>query len=308
MACASRAAANTYPSRPIRFIVPYGPSGYGDTLSRLVGQRMAEVLRQPLVIENRPGAGTIIGTEAAAKAEPDGYTILLISTTHTINPSLIRSLPFDLQRDFAPVAMMATSPFVLVVSNDVPVRTVEELVALARRRPGDLNYASTGQGSSHHLTAELFCSQAGISMEHVPYRGTGPAIADMLAGRIQVLFTSTVTALPFTRDGRLRALGVTSRARIAAAPEIPSIAEAGLPEFEASSWLGVLVPARTPGTVVAQLNDAIARATREREVVAALVHEGAEAPAYSPAEFGAFIRSETEKWGRVVRERRISVE
>lgn len=302
------ARADTYPSRPVRFLVPYAPGGYGDTVSRLVGRKLAEYFRQPFTVENRPGAGAIIGTEAAAKSDPDGYTILQVSTTHTINPSLVRSLPFNFQRDFAPVALLATSPFMLIVPADLPVRSVGDLITLARQRPGSLNYASTGQGSSHHLTAELFCAQAGVTMEHVPYRGTPPAIADMLAGRVQVLFTSTIVALPYVRDGRLRALGVTSRNRIAAAPEVPSIAESGLPDYEASSWIGVVVPARTAPEIIARLNEAIIRATREPDVIALLSQEGAEAPPLSPAEFGDLIRVETEKWAALIRERGITVE
>ncbi|MBR0652032.1 tripartite tricarboxylate transporter substrate binding protein [Roseomonas terrae] len=305
---AGPARADTYPNRPVRFLVPYGPGGYGDTVSRLVGRKLAEYLRQPFTVENRPGAGAIIGTEAAAKADPDGYTILQVSTTHTINPSLVRTLPFNFQRDFAPVALLATSPFMLVVPADLPVRSVADLIALARQRPGGLNYASTGHGSSHHLTAELFCAQAGVTMEHVPYRGTAPAIADMLAGRVQVLFTSTIVALPPVREGRLRALGVTSRNRIAAAPDVPSIAEAGLPEYEASSWIGVVVPTRTAPEIVERLNAAIIRANREPDVMALLAQEGADAPPLSPVQFGDLIRAETEKWATLIRERGITAE
>jgi tripartite-type tricarboxylate transporter receptor subunit TctC len=299
---ASTPARAAYPEKPIRFVVPYGSGGPSDTLSRLVGKGLTKNLGHTVVIDLRPGASTIIGTEIAARALPDGYTILTVSTTHTMNPALFRKLPYDPVKDFTPVTMMAATPFVLCVHPSVPARTVPELVALAKAKPGGLAYASGGTGSSLHLTAELFNGLAQVKMVHVPYKGAGPAFIDLVSGQVQLLFSSSVSSLPYVKGGRVRALAVTSLARSAAAPDVPTVAESGFPGFESSSWFGVLAPARTPVAIVSRLQREIATVLREPENNDVLLGLGAEPGGMPAAEFGAYFASEIVKWGKVVRD------
>jgi tripartite-type tricarboxylate transporter receptor subunit TctC len=294
-------AAQNYPDKPIRLIVPFGPGGPGDILGRLIGKKLTETLGQPVVVDNRAGASTIIGTEIAAKSSPDGYTLLLISTTHAVNPSLFSKLPYDPIKDFAPVTMVASTPFMLVINPTVPVNSVAELVALARSRPGQLNYASSGNGSSIHLTTELFSATARIVMTHVPYKGSGPAFIDLMAGQVQLLFSSTVSSLPHVKNGKVRALAVTSLKRPAALPYVPTIAESGFPGFESSSWFGILVPAKTPQPVIARLLSDTRTALKSAEVNDGLVSQGAEPGGSSSAEFGAYFQAELRKWAKVAK-------
>jgi tripartite-type tricarboxylate transporter receptor subunit TctC len=291
--------AQDYPIRPIRLIVPLSPGGPADTVARLVSSRLPEKLGQQVVVDNRAGGSTIIGTEIVAKAPADGYTLLMMTTTHAINPGVFKQLPFDLVRDFAPVTMTATAPFVIVVHPQVPAKTVKELIAIAQQKPGELNYGTSGTGSSMHLTAELFSSAAKIRMTHVPYKGAGPAFTDVLAGHIQVVFSSAVASLPNVATGKLRALAVTSTKRIASAPALPTVAESGFPGFESSSWNGVMAPARTPRAVVERLNKEIAAVLAQPAVKDALARDGAEPGGDSPGAFGAYIKSEIAKWAAV---------
>lgn len=294
-------AADTYPHKPVRFIVPFGPGGPADTLGRLLGRKLTESLGQSVVVDNRAGASTIIGTELAARSSPDGYTLLMISTTHAVNPSLFPKLPYDPIRDFAPVTMVAATPFMLVIHPTVPANSVAELVALARTKPRLLNYASSGNGSSIHLTTELFSAAAKIEMTHVPYKGSGPAFIDLMAGQVQMLFSSTVSSLPHVKNGKVRGLAVTSLKRPAALPAMPTIAESGYPGFESSSWFGMLVPARTPPPVINRLLAETRLALKSAEVNDALVSQGAEPGGNSPAEFGAYFQAELSKWAKVAK-------
>jgi tripartite-type tricarboxylate transporter receptor subunit TctC len=293
--------AEDYPTKPVRLIVPLSPGGPADTGARLVSARLSEKLGQPVVVDNRAGGSTIIGTEIVAKAPADGYTLLMMTTTHTINPGVFKQLPFDLLRDFAPITMTATAPFVIVVHPQVQAKTVKELIALAQKKPGELNYGTSGAGSSMHLTAELFSSAAKISMTHVPYKGAGPAFIDVLAGHIQVVFSSAVAALPNVATGRLRAIAVTSLKRIASAPALPTVAESGFPGFESSSWNGIMAPARTPRPVVERLNKEIAAVLAQPAVKESLARDGAEPGGESPAAFGAYVKSEIAKWAAVTK-------
>ena len=289
----------TYPDRPIRFIVPFGPGGPGDILARVIGKRLADSLGQPVVIDNRSGASTIIGTELAAKSPPDGHTLLLISTTHAVNPSLFDKLPYDPVRDFAPVTLVASTPFMLVVHPAVPAQSVTELVALAKKKPRSLNYGSSGNGSSIHLTTELFSLAAGVELTHVPYKGSGPAFVDLIGGHIQMLFSSTVSSLPYVTSGKVRALAITSLKRAPSLPSVATVAEAGYAGFEASSWFGILVPAKTPSAVINRLLSDTRAAIQSAEVNDWLISQGAEPGGNSPAEFGAFFQAELGKWAKV---------
>ncbi|MEI6318094.1 MAG: tripartite tricarboxylate transporter substrate binding protein [Pseudomonadota bacterium] len=292
-------AADGYPSKPIRFIVPFGVGGPGDAIGRMVGQKLGEGLGQTVVIDNRSGASTIIGTEVVARSAPDGHTLLLISTTHAVNPSLFKKLPYDPIKDLQPVTMLADTPFMLVIHPSLPARSVAELVKLARSRPGQLNYGSSGNGSSIHLATELFKMAAKVDIGHVPYKGSGPAFADLIGGHIQVLFSSSVSSLPHVNTGKVRGLGLTSAKRVAALPDMPTLSET-FPGFEASSWFGMMVPAGTPDPIVDRLLRESRTALRSPDVNRTLTGQGAEPGGNTPAEFGAFYRSEIRKWAAVI--------
>ena len=284
-----------YPEKPIRFVVPYSPGGPADTLARLVGKGMNKNLGQPVVIDMRPGASTIIGTEIVAKAPADGYSILTVSTTHTVNPSLFKKLPYDPIRDFAPVTMMATTPFMLCINPAVPATSVAELVTLAKSRPGGLAFASGGTGSSLHLTAEMFNGLASINMVHIPYKGAGPAFIDLVSGQAQVLFSGSVSSLPYVKSGRVSALAVTSPKRTAVASNIPTVAESGFPGFESSSWFGVLAPAKTPQAIVLRLQREIAATLKTHDVSETLASLGAEPGGMPSDEFANYFKAEMTK-------------
>ena len=309
--CKSGMAADIpgkFPAQPIRLVVPFGLGGYGDIVARLIGNALAQRLNTQVLVDVRPGASTIIGTEIVARAPADGYTLLLISTTHAVNPSLFKKLPYDPVGDFAPVTLVASTPFALVVNPSLPARTLGEFMALARSRPGSMSYGSSGLGGSIHLTGELFKSATGLNIVHVPYTGSGPALTDLVGAHIQMTFTSTVAALPYVNSGQLRALAVTSLKRNEAAPNLPTIAESGYPGFEASSWLGILAPAKTSPSTVTLLQQEIALALRAPAVAAALKHDGAEPGGNSPDDFAAYFRGEIAKWSKVVAAARIRME
>jgi tripartite-type tricarboxylate transporter receptor subunit TctC len=301
-------AAETYPARPIRFILPYPPGGGNDFVGRVLAMRLAENIRQQVVIDNRGGAHGIIATELAAKAPPDGYTMLLGGTGHAINPYMYSKLPYDSEKDFAPVSLAAVAPNILVLHPSVPAASVKELIALARAKPRLLNYGSAGGGGNSHLAGELFAMLADIELVHVAYRGTGPAATALLAGEVQAMFSTLPPVLPHLRAGKLRALAVTGARRSAAAPEVPTVAEAGLPGYEASGWWGVLVPGKTPPSIVSALNAGIVKVLRGDAAKAQLSREGIEAAGGSPAQFAAHIRSEGRKWGAVIKAANIKVE
>ncbi len=294
------AAAQTFPTRPVRIVVPFPPVGAVDILGRLVGQKVGDKWKQSVVIENRPGGGTVLGTDIVAKAFPDGYTILLAVTSHTINATLVDKLPFDPIRDFAPITLAATGLTILVVHPSVPANSVVELIAYARANPGKLNYGSPGNGSAMHLTGEMFKSAGGINVIHIPYKGTQPVLNALLAGEVSYTFDAGVS-MQQVKTGKLKAFAVSSPKRAAIAPELPTMAEAGLPGFEAQSWYGFLAPAGTPVAVVEQLSRDINEALRDPETRERLNRVALEAVGTTPAEFEQHLRADIVKWGRVVR-------
>jgi tripartite-type tricarboxylate transporter receptor subunit TctC len=298
---ANIAVAQQYPNKPIRMIVPFAPGGGVDFTARLVGQKLGAVLNQSVVADNRAGAGGVIGTELAAKAAPDGYTLLLGSAGPlVILPGINTHLPYDPLRDFAPVALASTLPFLLVVHPSLPPKSLAELIALAKARPGQLTYATAGNGSTTHLVIELFKSMAGIDIVHVPYKGAAPAVADVLAGQVQLMAGDLSTLMPQVKAGKLRALAVTASKRSALAPELPTVAETGVDGFEASGWFGVLAPAATPRALVLRLNAAINAALGAADARERLKALGGDAAGGTPAEFGARMRDDLAKWKRLI--------
>jgi tripartite-type tricarboxylate transporter receptor subunit TctC len=298
---ASTAIAQTYPTKPIRWIVGYTPGGTADMLARAVGQKIGEAWGQQVLVENRPGGGTNIGTEVAAKAAPDGYTLFMPTVANAINPTLYAKLNVDILRDFVHITDFAKVPGIVVVHPSVPAKNVKELIALARANPNALRHGSTGIGSPHHLAGEIFKSMSGVKMVHVPYRGATPAITDIIAGHIEVYFGAMVSTLPHVKSARVRALGVTTLKRVAAVPDIPTISEQGLKGFETGSWFGMSVPTGTSKDIVNRLHKESMRIIALPEVRDRMAAEGAEFVGDTPEQFTAFIRSEIEKWGKAVK-------
>jgi len=302
LAFASLARAEDYPSKPIRFVVPYPAGGPLDTVARLLGQKVSESLKQPVIVDNRPGAGGNIGADFVAKSAPDGYTILMGAVaTHAINPTLYGHIPYDPVADFIPITQVASTPNVLVVNPSVPAKDVREFVAYAKANPGKLNFGSGSTGSAGHLAGELFKTMAGVDMTHVPYKGAGPAMQDLVAGQIQLMFDNLASSLGQIRAGKVRPLAVTTAKRTSLAPELPTIAESGLPGFDINTWFGVFAPARTPQPVVDRLYTEFTRALAMPDVRQKMVDLGAEPVGNKPAEFAAYIRSEKDKYARVIK-------
>ena len=300
--------ADDYPSRPIRLVVPYAPGGGADTVARIVAKRVGDTIGQPIVIENRGGAGSIIGTDMVAKAEPDGYTLLLgQSGPISINPAVYKDLRYDPVRDFAPVTMTTAYPYILVVNAKLPVKSLQDFVALAKSKPGSLNYGTTGIGAANHLVTELFGGKAGLKMTHVPYRGTALAVADLIAGQVDVVFGDPISVLSHTQAGTLRALAVTSKERSAVAPEVPTVAESGYPGFDAIAWHGILAPASTPPIIVKKLNAEIVRALQNPETKTLLTNQAMQTVGNTPEEFAAFIKQDIAIWKAVATEADVSV-
>jgi tripartite-type tricarboxylate transporter receptor subunit TctC len=308
--CAAAAAqAQPYPSKPIHLIVPFPPGGGNDTVARAIAQEVGPDLGQPLVVDNRPGAGGSVGAELAAKAPPDGYTLFLAGVgSHAVNPNLHARLPYDPVSDFAPVTLLASAPSVLVVNPAVPARTISEFTAYARANPGKLNYASNGNGSAAQLAAAMYEHLAGVKMVHVPYKGIAPALTDLLSGEVQLMFGTIVALVPHIQAGKLRALAVTSRRRSALLPEVPTLAESGLPDYEAGSWYGIMAPAGTPRAIIERLHGAAVRALAQPEVAKRLAAEGAVVIGSTPEEFGAHVKAELARVGGVVRAAGIRIE
>jgi tripartite-type tricarboxylate transporter receptor subunit TctC len=293
----------SYPAKPVRFIIGFSPGGPSDILTRLVGTKLSEVMGQPFVFENRPGAGGNIAGDAAAKSPPDGYTLLMGNNSIlATNAALYKNMPFDPVKDLDPVSLIAAQPNILVVHPSVPAKNVKELIALAKARPGELNYASSGSGAAAHLAAELFKSMTGTQMAHIPYKGAAPALADVLAGQCQLIFATSLSVQPHIRSGRLRPLAVTTAKRARANPELPTIAEAGVPGFEANTWHGIVVPARTPQPIVARLNTEINRVLQLPDVRERIEGLGGEILGGTPQQFAAYVQKEIPKWTKVVRE------
>ena len=298
---ASPLLAQNYPARPIRMIVPFSPGGATDVPARIVAQRLSEALGQQVIIDNRPGAGSMLGAEAVAKASPDGYTLLLTATTHVISASLYTKLPYDAVRDFAPVMLIGSGPNVLTVHPSLPAKSVRELIALAKARPNKIDYASSGNGSAQHLFGALFMSMANITMMHIPYKGSAPAITDLISGQVSVGFPGIALVLPHSRAGRLRALAVTSEKRSKAMPEVPAIAEVGVPGYAATLWSGLLAPKSTPPEVIQKLYDEIAKLLRLPDVESTFLATGTDVTISTPDQFGQFLKAEYDKWAKVIK-------
>jgi tripartite-type tricarboxylate transporter receptor subunit TctC len=295
------APAQTYPHKPLRFVVPFPPGGSADMLARLTGTRVGEAFGQQVVIDNRAGAGGNIAAEVTAHAAADGYTLLQANVAHAISASLYRKLNYDVLRDLTPVTELASIPFLLTIGPTVAAGSVRELIALARAHPGKLNYASSGSGGPSHLAMELFKSMAGVDISHIPYKGAAPALADLIAGQIEIIFSTPVAALPLVQAGKLKALAITSASRVAAIPDYPTIAEAGLPGYESGTWFGLMVPARTPQAVVDKLYAAFVAALRTKEAQERLAQQAFDIVGSTPAEFSAYLRAEIAKWDKVIK-------
>jgi tripartite-type tricarboxylate transporter receptor subunit TctC len=302
-------AQGSYPNHSVRLIVPFPPGGATDIMARAIAQRWSEVLGQQFVVDNRPGAGGNIGSDLVAKAQPDGYTLLMGTVgTHAINASLYPKMPYDNQKDFAPVILVAAVPNVMEVNPSVPAHNVKEFIAYVKANPGKINFASSGSGTSIHLSGELFKVMAGVDMTHVPYKGSSPALTDLLGGQVQVMFDNLPPSLPHIKAGKLRALAVTSAVRAPALPDVPTIAESGLPGFEASSWFGVLAPAGTPRAIIDRLNAEGVKWLSTADAKEKMANLGAIAAGGSPEDFANHIRAETAKWAKVVKESGAKVE
>jgi tripartite-type tricarboxylate transporter receptor subunit TctC len=299
--CFSGAAEQPYPTRPIRIIVPQSAGGSTDLVARAVAQRLGEALKENVVVDNRPGAGSLHGTDLVAKSSPDGQTLLVVAASFTINPSLRKNLPFDPMRDFAPISQLVSLPHILVVHPTVPVKSVKELVALAKSKPGQLNFGSSGIATSTHLAAELFMHMADVKMVNVPYKGGAPGMTALLGGQVHLYFATISTALPHINAAKLRALGVTSAKRSTAAPQYPTIAEAGVPGYQHQSWVGMLAPAKTPRAIVRKLNAEVVKIVRAPAMKASLLRDGLEVAGDSPEEFGRDIRTEIAKWQKLTK-------
>ena len=302
-------AQGTYPTKPVRVVVPFPAAGTTDILARAAAQKLSETWGQQVIVDNRPGAGGNIGSELVAKSAPDGYTLLMGTVgTHAINPSLYPKMPYDHVKDFVPVILVAGVPNVLVVHPSLPVNSVQELIAYAKANPGKLNFASSGSGTSIHLSGELFKVMTGVQMTHIPYKGSAPALTDLMGGQVQMMFDNLPSSLAFIKAGKLRALAVTSAQRSPALPDVPTVAESGVPGFEASSWFGLLAPAGTPRDIVAKINADTAKWLSSPDAKEKLAAQGAAAAGGSPEDFAKHIQAETAKWARVVKESGAKVE
>ena len=303
LACVSAqsALAQSYPTRPIRLVVASSPGGASDILARTLAQKLTEDLGQQVVVDNRGGASGVIGTDIVAKALPDGYTLLIIQPSLTINPSMIAKLPYDAVRDFAPVSIVVDAAQVMTVTAALPAKSVKEVIALAKAKPGQIMFGSPGVGTSPHLTAELFKLQAGVDMPQVLFKGSGMAYVSLISGEVSAAFSTVLSALPHVKSGRIRALGVTTAKRVSVLPEVPTIAEAALPGFDTSQWFGILAPARTPRAIVDRLYEALARASTSPEIRSRFASEGVEVVNRKPEEFAAIVKQELVQWAKVIK-------
>lgn len=302
---AGAACAQSYPAKPIRVVVPFAPGGVADVVARTVMPKLSETLHQQIIVDNRGGAGGTIGTDVGAKAPPDGYTLTLPAASHTTTPGLYRKLPFDPVKDFAGITQLVTVPYILVVHPSLPATNVRQFVALAKSKPGELSYGSAGNGSSNHLAGELFKIMSGANITHVPYKGSGPAMADLLGGHISFMFDAINTSLPHMKAGRIRALGIGTLKPSRVAPELPTISSQGLTGYEANTWIGLLAPAATPRDIVTRLNAELVKILKLPEIQERLSSQGAEPVGSSPEQFDAFLRSEVAKWGKVIRDAKV---
>ncbi len=301
-AIALQAAAQDYPNRPIRIVVPFGPGGFTDVVARIIQKELGAAIGQPIVIENKPGAGSTIGTAEIAHAKPDGYNLVMISTTHVITPHLYKGMPYDPIKDFTPVMKLGEGPYVLVVHSSLPVKNVAELIALARAEPNRIDYASSGNGSSQHLVGALFVTMAGAPMNHVPYKGSSGAMNDLLGGQVKVSFVGMPNALPNIASGKIRALAVTTKKRSPDLPNVPTLDEAGVPGFDATIWLALLAPPGTPRDIVMKINAEVTKVLSTAEARKLMSSAGVDVATSGPEELAKLMQSDLERWGRVVRE------
>lgn len=295
------AAAQVYPTKPVRIVVPFAAGGPADLYARAIGEKLQAALGQSFVVENRPGAGSIVGTDAVAKSPADGYTLLMMSNTHTVNESLVPDKPFQLLRDFVPVAPVNYSDLVMVVHPSVPAANLREFIALAKSKPGTLNYASSGNGTPYHMAGELFKAMAGVDILHVPYKGSSGARTDILGGQVQMMFDAITTMAPNVQAGKLKALGTSGKTRTTVLPDVPTVSEAGVAGYDAVIWLGIMAPAATPKPIVERLNAEITKAANAPDLKAAWAKQGAIAMSMTPDEFARFMRDDIDKWARVVK-------
>jgi tripartite-type tricarboxylate transporter receptor subunit TctC len=302
IAASTAADAQDYPTRPVRLIVPAAPGGGTDISARMIAPKLSEYLGRPVVVENRAGGGTNIGVEFVARAAPDGYTLLMGISSLTINPHTQTKVPYDPVGDFAPVSQVVVVPLILVSHPSLPARSVKELIAFARTRPGQLNYGTGAVGSNPHLAMELFLSRTGLKIVHVPYKGQGPALVDLVAGHLHLMMANVLSALPQVRNGRIRAHGVTSLKRATVAADVPTIAEAGVPDYEVVQWFGILAPANTPRDIIAKLHAGTVRAVQDPAIKEHFISDGGETIGNTPEEFAAVIRADLKKWGKVVKD------
>ncbi len=308
LALAAAAHADTFPSKPLRLIVTYPPGGGADLMARLIAPNMSETLGQPVVVENKAGASGQIAASDVARSAPDGYTLMLDASSFAVNPSLYAKLPYDPAKAFTPIAVVALFPNVLVVTPSFPAKSVHELIAMAKAKPGEIAFASSGNGSAQHLSGELFKQKAGVQMTHIPYKGGGPALNDVLGGQVPMYFANMASGLPHVKAGRLRALAITASKRSPALPDAPTIAESGLPGYEVYEWNAIFAPAGTPAPVVAKLAESIAHAMGSPDIRQRVAELGGEAPGYGPEEAARFVREQTDLWSRVVREAHITLQ
>jgi tripartite-type tricarboxylate transporter receptor subunit TctC len=302
------AHAQKYPDKPVRLIVPYAPGGPTDIVARIVADKLAKLNGTTFIVDNRPGGGANIGAEAAAKSAPDGYTLLVATATHSINVTLFKDLKYDLVKDFAPISLLTSGPLVLVTGPALQVGDVKSLIALGKSKPGSLSYASSGNGASTHLAGEMFRSRTGIDAVHVPYKGSGPALNDVIGGQASFMFDTMISAMPFVQGGKLKALAVTSTKRSLAAPNLPTMIEAGLPGFEATAWNGLFAPAKTPPEIVAKLNADLKKVLEMPDVKEKFSTQGFTAEWMAPPAFGEFVKAEIAKWGKVVKDSNAKVD
>ena len=305
---ATSAAAQTYPSRPVKIIVPFAAGGPADNYARFMAQRLQEALGQPFVVDDRPGAGSVIGTDAAAKAAPDGYTLLLMSNTHTVNETLLPDKPFQLMRDFVAIAPINYSDLVLVANPALPAQNLKELVAQAKAKPGKINYASSGPGTPYHMAGELFKSMAGISLVHIPYRGSSGARTDLMGGQVELMFDAVTTMAEQVKAGKVKAIATTGKVRSDVLPDVPTMNEAGLPGYEAIIWLGLMAPKGTPKAIVDKLNDAVSKIAAQPEVKQIWLKQGAVPMLMKPDVFEKYARDDIAKWARVIKTANIKVD
>lgn len=299
-AASGLATAQDYPNKPVKLVVPYPPGGPTDIVARVVAQKLQEQMGQPFVIDNKPGAGANTGAEAVARSAPDGYTLLVATTAHAINPSLFSKLNYQLLKDLTSVSQLTSGPLVIVANPALPAQNIKELIALAKSKNGGLNFGSSGNGQSTHLSAELFSAMAGVKMSHVPYKGSAPALTDVMAGQTDLMFDTMLSAMPHVKGGKLKALAVTSSQRSPVAPNIPTVAESGLPGYEAIAWNGILAPAGTPKEVIARLNAELKKVLENPDVRQRFEAQGFASSWSSPTDFGSFLHAEVGKWAKVV--------